>query len=421
MSSRAWVAFAGVSTLWGMPYLLIKVAVDDGLGPAFVTWARVVLGATVLLGLAWRAGVLSTLRGRAWWLVVVAASEITVPFTLIAVGEQHVSSSLAAIVIATAPLFVVLLALRFDPSERAGGLRLIGLLLGLAGVVALVGIDVAGSRGELLGAAVILAAAFCYAVGPMAYKRHLADLDPRASMGASLAIASFVLTPAVAIDPPAAIPSAAASLSLVGLGLFCTAAALVLYGILIAEAGASRALVITYINPLIAVALGITILGERPGIGAAAGLPLILAGSWLSTRGHRPTTGSRARSSTRAEEQRHTAGRLFTNDGDTLSYGLCTRGRHHDDLDGGEASRPSTTAGSAPTRRLGEAVRHVDVVDPGHGAVAEGPEVAARLAADRAYINALRRGEQPVNACLGPDADWLSGPHRSNLEQARGR
>jgi EamA-like transporter family len=126
-----------------------------------------------------------------------------------------------------------------------------------------------------------------------------------------------------------------------------TAAALVLYGILIAEAGASRALVITYINPLIAVALGITILGERPGIGAAAGLPLILAGSWLSTRGHRPTTGSLARSSTRVDEQRHTAGRLFTNDGDTLSYGLRTRGRHHDDLDGREA-RPSTTAGSAP-------------------------------------------------------------------------
>jgi drug/metabolite transporter (DMT)-like permease len=271
-----------------MPYLLIKVAVDDGLSPAFVTWARVVLGAAVLLGLAWRAGKLNTLRGRVRWLVVVATTEIAVPFTLIAVGEQHLSSSLAAIVIAAAPLFVVLLALRFDPSERAGGLRLAGLLLGLAGVVALVGIDVAGSMGELLGAAAVLAAAFCYAVGPMVFKRHLADLDPRASMGASLAIAALLLTPAVAIDPPAAAPSLAASLSLVGLGLFCTAAALVLYGILIAEAGASRALVITYVNPVVAVALAIAILGERPGLGAVAGLPLILAGSWLSTRSHRP-------------------------------------------------------------------------------------------------------------------------------------
>jgi drug/metabolite transporter (DMT)-like permease len=297
VSGRAWAAFVGVSTLWGMPYLLIKVAVEDGLPPTFVIWVRVVIGAAVLLGFAWRAGVLNTLRGRARWLVVVAAAEITVPFTLIAVGEQHVSSSLAAIVIAAAPLFVVFLALRFDPSERAGGSRLTGLLIGLAGVVALVGIDVAGSVGELLGATAILGAAFCYAVGPMVFKRHLADLDPRASMGASLAIAALLLTPAVAIDRPAAAPSPAASLSLLGLGLFCTAAALVLYGILIAEAGASRALVITYINPVIAVALGIAILGEHPGIGAVAGLPLILVGSWLSTRSH---TRRRARIAARA-------------------------------------------------------------------------------------------------------------------------
>ena len=119
MNRRAWVAFAGVSTLWGMPYLLIKVAVDDGLSPAFVTWTRVVLGAAVLLILARRAGVLNPLRGRARWLLVVAATEIAAPFTLIAAGEQHVSSSLAAIVIAAAPLFLVLLAWRFDPTERA--------------------------------------------------------------------------------------------------------------------------------------------------------------------------------------------------------------------------------------------------------------------------------------------------------------
>ena len=288
MSRRAWAAFAGVSMLWGLPYLLIKVAVDDGLSPAFVTWARVVLGAVVLLAFARRAGVLTTLRGRARWLVVVAATEIAVPFTLIAVGEEHVSSSLAAIVIAAAPLFVVLLALRFDPSERAGGPRLIGLLLGLVGVAALVGIGVAGSGGELLGAAAILAAAFCYAVGPMVYKRHLADLDPRASMGASLSIAALLLTPAAALETPATVPSPAASLSLLGLGLFCTAAALVLYGVLIAQAGASRALVVTYVNPVIAVALGIALLGEHPGIGAIAGLPLVLAGAWLSTRSPRP-------------------------------------------------------------------------------------------------------------------------------------
>src|SRR5262249_8496560 len=148
MSPRAWSAFIGVSTLWGLPYLLIKVTVDDGIPPVFVTWVRVVLGAAVLLGVSWRAGLLPTLRGRFRWLATLALAETAVPFTLIATGAQHVSSSLAAILIGAAPLFVALFALRFDPTERAGGLRLVGLVVGLAGVVALVGIDVAGSAGE---------------------------------------------------------------------------------------------------------------------------------------------------------------------------------------------------------------------------------------------------------------------------------
>ncbi len=192
MNARAWVVFGAVSALWGVPYLLIKVAVEDGVSPVFVTWVRVVLGAAVLLGLAWRAGVLGSLRGRARWLSTLALTEIAAPFTLIAFGEQRVSSSLAAIVIAAAPLFVVLLALRFDQAERPGGVRLAGLVSGLVGVIAFVGIDVVGSFDEFLGAAAILVAACCYAVGPMVFKRQLADLDPRASMGASLAIARWV-------------------------------------------------------------------------------------------------------------------------------------------------------------------------------------------------------------------------------------
>lgn len=288
MSARAWVAFAAVSTLWGMPYLFIKVAVDDGVPPALLAWVRVVLGGTVLLGLAWRAGTLVALRGRWRWIAVFAVVEICFPFPLIAAGEQHVSSSLAAIIVAAAPLFVALLALRFDAEERATGARLAGLLLGLAGVVALMGIDVAGRTDELLGALAILFSAFCYAVGPMVLKRRFADLDPRASMGGALAIASVVLLPAVAVDPPSELPSASALLALAVLGLFCTAAAFVFYGALVAEAGPGRALVITYVAPVVAVALGVAVLGERPGAGAVAGLLLILAGSWLSTDGRLP-------------------------------------------------------------------------------------------------------------------------------------
>ncbi len=288
MSARAWIAFAAVSVLWGVPYLFIKVAVEDGVPPAFLAWVRVLLAAAVLLGLAWRAGALGSLRGRWRWLAVFATIEIAIPFPLIAAGEQHVASSLAAILIAAAPLFVSVLAVRYDHSERASGSRLVGLLVGFAGVVALVGIDVAGRRQELLGAVMILVAALCYAAGPMILKRHLGDLDPRASFGGALGIAAVLLTPAVAIAPPAAVPSGEAIVSLAVLGLFCTAAAFLFFGALLAEVGPGRALVITYVAPVVAVALGVAVLGESPDVGAVAGLLLILAGSWLSTDGRMP-------------------------------------------------------------------------------------------------------------------------------------
>lgn len=283
MSTRAWAALAAVSVMWGLPYLFIKVAVDDGVPPAFLAWVRIVMGTVALLALAWRAGLLGTVRGRWKWLAVFSVFELVVPFPLIAVGEQHVDSSLAAIIIATAPLFVALLALRFDASERATGRRLLGLLIGLAGVVALVGVDVAGEPDELWGAGAILVAALGYAAGPMVLKRHLSDLDPRVSMGAALAIASLLLLPPAAIDPPDAMPSGAAIVALVVLGLVCTAAGLVVYGMLVNEVGAGRALVITYINPVVALAVGIVFLDEQPGVGALLGLALILVGSWLST------------------------------------------------------------------------------------------------------------------------------------------
>jgi drug/metabolite transporter (DMT)-like permease len=288
MSARAWAAFGAVSVLWGIPYLFIKVAVDDGVPPAFLAWVRVVLGAAVLMALAWHSGLLSSLRGRWGWLAVFAVVEITLPFPLIAAGELHVASSLAAILIAAAPLFVALLAIRFDATERVTGERLAGLVIGLTGVVALVGIDVAGEADELVGAGAILISALCYAIGPMVLKRHLADLDPRASMAAALVIAALVLAPAAAIDPPSEVPSGSAIVALVVLGIFSTATAFAIYATLVAEVGAGRALVITYVAPVVAVALGVAILGEHLGAGAIAGLLLILAGSWLSTDGRLP-------------------------------------------------------------------------------------------------------------------------------------
>ena len=150
------------------------------------------------------------------------------------------------------------------------------------------GIDVAGKRDELLGAGAIVVAALGYAAGPMVLKRKLTDLDPRAAMGASLAIAGVALSPFAALAPPKQMPSADVLASLAVLGIACTALAFVVLAALIAEIGPGRALVITYVNPVVAVALGVAVLGERPGAGAVAGLLLIIAGSWLSTDGRLP-------------------------------------------------------------------------------------------------------------------------------------
>jgi drug/metabolite transporter (DMT)-like permease len=288
MSRRGWAAFAAMSLIWGIPYLFIKVAVDDGVSPLFLSFVRVAIAALVLLALARRAGTLGQLRGHWTWVGAYALAEVALPFPLIAAGEQRVSSSLTAIVIACVPLLVALLAIRFDTSEKATGLRLVGRLVGLLGVVVLVGVDVAGDSDALLGTGLVVLAACGYAIGPMVLKRKLPHVDARASMGGSLLIAAVLLAIPAAFSVPSEVPPFEAVGSLVVLGLVCTALAFIVFSVLILEVGPGRALVITYINPVVAVALGVIILGERPGAGAVAGLLLILAGSWLSTDGRLP-------------------------------------------------------------------------------------------------------------------------------------
>src|ERR1700729_4327024 len=247
MTRRAWVAFAASSLIWGVPYLFIKIAVDHGVTPPVLAWGRVTLGALVLVTLAGRAGTLGSVRRHWRGLLAFAVAEIAIPFPMLAIGEERVPSSLAAIMVATVPLI-----------------------------------------GGLLGIGAIMVTATGYAIGPMLLKHRLAGLDPRATMGASLAMASLILLPWAALDLPHQVPSAGGIGAVVVLGLLCTAAGFVVYAILIGEAGTSRATVITYVNPVVAVALGVLLLGEQPGAGAVAGLLLILAGGWLATDGRLP-------------------------------------------------------------------------------------------------------------------------------------
>ncbi len=286
MTPRGWILFAAISVVWGVPYMFIKLAIDDGLSPGFVAWSRVALAALVLLPIAWRNGALRGLPLR--WLAAFALFEITIPFPLIAFGEQRVSSSLAAILIATVPLVIAFLALRFDRGEQPTRTRFVGMLVGLGGVVALVGIDIGGRGAELLGAAAVLGAAFGYACGPLIAKRHLTAVDPLGPVAGALGIASLLLLPFAIAGAPAETPTDQAIVSVVVLGLVCTALAFLVFFRLIAEVGPSRASIITYVNPVVALALGVAILDESLTTGAVAGLLLILAGSWLSTDGRVP-------------------------------------------------------------------------------------------------------------------------------------
>ncbi|HVQ28435.1 MAG TPA: DMT family transporter [Vicinamibacteria bacterium] len=282
MSGRAWAAFAALSVIWGIPYFFIKVALAD-FSPAFLAWGRVSLAAALLLPLAWHRGALRGLGAKAGAVCAFAFSELVGPFFLIAFGERFISSSLTAILMATVPLMVVLLAPILAPSTRPGPRRLIGLGLGLLGVVALLGVDVGGRPLELLGAACVLGGALGYAVGPLLIQRHLASHDPLGTVAASLSVSALALALPAALTAPSTWPSRAALIAVIVLGLACTALALVLYLFLVAEAGASRATVITYVNPVVAVLLGVSVLGEHLGAVSVGGLGLVLLGSWLAT------------------------------------------------------------------------------------------------------------------------------------------
>ena len=285
MSARGWVLFAAISVIWGVPYLFIKIGVEE-LTPGFVAWSRVALAAVILLPLAIRRGALRGLPLR--WLVAFAAAEICIPFPLIGFGEQRISSSLAAILIAALPLVITFLALRFDHAERPTPTRLVGMLIGLGGVVALVGIDIGGRGDELLGAAAVLAATFGYACGPLIVKRHLSNADPLGPVTAAMGIATIMLLPFGIGDWPSEVPSTDTLVAVAVLGVVCSALAFIVFFRLITEVGPGRATVITYVNPIVALALGVAVLGESVTAGAVAGLLLILAGSWLATDGRLP-------------------------------------------------------------------------------------------------------------------------------------
>jgi drug/metabolite transporter (DMT)-like permease len=269
---------------WGIPYFFIKIAVRE-LDPVTVVFARVGITVIVLIPVVVHRNLLQPLWMRLRAIAVLSFVQITGPFLLITYGEQHIASSLTSLLIATEPLLVALFALRFDPSERVSALRLVGLLLGLGGVVALLGFDVGGDEQRLLGAGLVLLATASYAAGALLVKRlTIASLPNLGVVAVECAVATVVLSPLALTRLPARIPSLEAIVSLLVLGLICTALGLLTFFALVAEVGASRGTVFTYVSPAVSVLLGVTLLSEPFSMVTIAGFALIIMGSWLSTR-----------------------------------------------------------------------------------------------------------------------------------------
>jgi drug/metabolite transporter (DMT)-like permease len=277
------MAFAALSVIWGVPYFLIKLAVAE-VPPLMIAWSRVTLAACILVPIAWRRGALASLEGHIGALLVFAFAEFAIPFAAISVGEQWIGSSVTGILIATVPMWVVLLSRSFGVHEHLGARRLAGLTLGFVGVVALLGFGtISGTRGWA-GVACMLISALGYAVGPLVIQRHMKDLEAISPLAASLAISSAVLLVPALLVMPVKLPSAMVLACIAALGIVCTAIAMMLMFYLVNHAGASRATLITYLNPAVASLLGVMLLNERLGASGLLAFALILLGSWLASR-----------------------------------------------------------------------------------------------------------------------------------------
>jgi drug/metabolite transporter (DMT)-like permease len=281
MTRRGLALFGAMCVIWGIPYLLIRIAVRD-LSPATLVLARTSIAALLLLPIAAFRHELRPVVRHWPAILAFAGVEIAVPWVLLGAAEQEISSSLTALLIAAVPLIGAVIARTTGERERLGLQSLFGLLVGLVGVAAIVGLNLEGA-GALPIAEVGLVAV-CYAVGPVILQRWLAELPALGVIAASLAVTAVVYLPIAAFSFPQEMPSAKVIWSVLGLAVVCTAIAFLLFFALIAEIGSVRATVITYVNPAVAAVLGVAILGEHFTAGMAIGFVLVLLGSVLATR-----------------------------------------------------------------------------------------------------------------------------------------
>ena len=270
-----------VAAIWGASFMFIKVAVDE-IEPIPMIWMRLILASLVLVPLLFvQLGLrpaLEGLRAGFWGFTFLGFANSALPFSLIAWGEKHIDSSVAAIANAPVPIFVAILALRFRPSERVTGLRLAGICLGFVGVGVLTGFNSDGGWWGIAGTLAVVAAAGCYAVSNIFAAIRFSRVSPFVIVAGSSVTGALMLTPLAVFQLPSEMPSLKATSSLVALGVLGTAIALLFFYRMLNRYGASRAALVTYLIPLVAMVYGVTILDEPVRANAVAGLVLILGG-----------------------------------------------------------------------------------------------------------------------------------------------
>lgn len=290
MTRRAWALFAAMSVIWGIPYLFIKIAVVE-VSPVAVAGWRTLLAAAILLPIAARSRALGPAL-RAWpYVVAFGLIEMALPWVLLGHAETRVPSGFAGLMLAAVPIVGTVVSWLLGDRHALTRVRLVGLAVGVAGVAALVGLDWVAGTIDPLSVLELLVVAVCYAVAPAMAARKLAHVPSMGVVSVSLAVVALLYLPASLSTVRSGLPSPSVVLSLLVLALVCTALAFVLFFVLIAEAGPVRATVITFVNPAVAVALGVGVLAEPLTWGTLVGFPLVLLGSYWATRGPAPATG----------------------------------------------------------------------------------------------------------------------------------
>ncbi|HEX5497007.1 MAG TPA: DMT family transporter [Mycobacteriales bacterium] len=278
MTRRGWLLFAALGVIWGVPYLLIRVAVGE-INPLTVVFGRTLIGGLLLLPVALHRRALPAVLRRWRWVLLYTVVEISGPWLMLGYGETRLTSSTAGLLVAVVPL-VATTVLVVGGQDRFDTRRLAGLGIGLAGVACLVGLDLRLDDLVAVGAVMLTVAG--YSFGPIIISRRLSGLPPIGVVTASLVTASALYAPFVGWLWPHHL-TAPAAWSVLGLGVVCTAVAFLVFFALIAEVGPARSTVVTYVNPAVAIALGVLVLNEPFTVGVAVGFPLVIVGSVLAT------------------------------------------------------------------------------------------------------------------------------------------